>query len=184
MVTDPRIARTRARLQAALREACALAPLSEVSVSDVVRRAKVARTTFYLHYDDLNALAVDACAEIVRTAVDTLHARPDLPRTPPPEIAALFEAIRFNRRLYSSLIGPGGSGPLGELLHCELACRSRTDRELRLGPSPLHAVASSAAAGSFTGILGDWLHDRLPATPDEMSTHTWRILTALQREFR
>ncbi|GAA3219930.1 hypothetical protein [Actinocorallia longicatena] len=178
-MTDPRIARTKGRLHAALREACALAPLAEVSVSDVVRRARVARTTFYLHYDDLNALAVDSCAEIVRQAVDTLHSRPDFPKDPPPEIAELFEAIRFNTRLYRSLIGPGGGGPLGQVLHSELAERSRAERAARFGPSPAHAVAAAAVAGAFTGLIGDWLHGRCPCTADELAAHTWRMLGAL-----
>ncbi|WP_258312384.1 TetR/AcrR family transcriptional regulator, partial [Streptomyces sp. ZEA17I] len=71
---DPRTARTRARLRAALLAACEHRPLDRVSVAQVVRGAGVGRATFYLHYDDLNALAVDACADVVTEAVDALHA--------------------------------------------------------------------------------------------------------------
>lgn len=79
---DPRTARTRGKLREALLAACEEQPLDQVSVSDVVRRAGVGRATFYLHYDDLRALAVDACAEIVRQAVDALHAWDEVPPGP------------------------------------------------------------------------------------------------------
>src|SRR5690242_15555453 len=71
---DPRAARTRAKLRDALLEECARRPLAEAGVTAVVRRAGVGRATFYLHYADLEALAVDACADVVREAVDALHA--------------------------------------------------------------------------------------------------------------
>ncbi|MGQ4419996.1 TetR family transcriptional regulator, partial [Streptomyces sp. SAS_269] len=65
---DPRAARTRTRLRAALLEECAERPLAEVGVAALVRRAGVGRATFYVHYDGLEALAVDACADVVRQA--------------------------------------------------------------------------------------------------------------------
>ncbi|MER7205295.1 TetR family transcriptional regulator, partial [Streptomyces sp. NPDC000188] len=53
---------------------CAQRPLADVSVAALARRAGVGRATFYVHYGDLEALAVDACADVVREAVDALHA--------------------------------------------------------------------------------------------------------------
>ena len=82
---DPRAVRTRAKLRRALLDACAQRPLAQISVAALVRRAGVGRATFYLHYADLEALAVDACADVVRDAVDALHAwrgTPD-PASPP-----------------------------------------------------------------------------------------------------
>lgn len=85
---DPRTARTKGRLRTSLLAECADRPLAEVSVSAVVRRAGVGRATFYLHYEDLTALAVDACADVVHAAVDALHAwqtgPSPLPRSGPP----------------------------------------------------------------------------------------------------
>lgn len=179
-MSDPRIARTRNRLHAALRAVCAEKPLDQASVSDVVRRAGVARTTFYLHYPDLNALAVDACAELVRQTVDALHAWETLPADPPPELERLFASIRDNDApLYRSLLRPGGGGPLGELLNRELADRSRTEREKRLPEAAHHALAASAVAAAFTGVLADWLHDKIPGDPPELSAQTWQLLISI-----
>ena len=97
---DPRAARTRARLREALLAECAERPLEEVGVAALVRRAGVGRATFYVHYPDLEALAVDACADVVREAVEALHAwrgRPD-PVRAPPALAEFFALAHPARR--------------------------------------------------------------------------------------
>ncbi|MFH8926751.1 TetR/AcrR family transcriptional regulator [Streptomyces pristinaespiralis] len=180
-MNDPRAARTRARLRAALLEECARRTLDEVSVAAVVRRASVGRATFYVHYPDLEALALDACAEIVRDAVEALHAwrgTPD-PEHPPPPLTAFFTEISEHRSLYRGLLREGGSGPLGDLLHRELRARSRAERELAGAPAP--ALVASAVAAAFAGLLADWLHGAIEATPPSMSAGVWRLLLSLHR---
>ena len=135
-VQDPRAAQTRARLRAALLEACAEQPLSDVSVAGVVQRAGIGRATFYLHYPALEELAVDACADVVREAVEALHAWrgiPD-PATPPPPLEEFFGSLEQHRAVYTALMTPGGGGPLGLVLHRDLRERSRRERELEARP--------------------------------------------------
>ncbi|NUK06018.1 TetR/AcrR family transcriptional regulator [Streptomyces lunaelactis] len=180
-MTDPRAERTRARLREALLAECAERPLEEVSVAAVVRRAGLGRATFYLHYTDLQALAVDACAEVVRDAVEALHAWrgvPD-PAAPPPALTEFFTGIAPHTPLYRTLLREGGSGPLGDLLHHELRARSQREREL--AGAPAAALIASAVASTFAGVLADWLHGLIDATPAAMASHTWRLLLSLHR---
>jgi AcrR family transcriptional regulator len=174
------VVRTRTRLREGLIEACREQPLERLSVSDVVRTAGVARATFYLHYRDLDALAVDACAQVVREAVDALHAWQGEPGPlPPPPLRQLFARVRARADLYRALVRPGGAGPLGELLHRELAERVRAEL-LRRGSQRHRAdFAASAVAASFTGVFADWLHGRLEGSPDEMALRIWRLLGAV-----
>jgi AcrR family transcriptional regulator len=178
---DPRAARTRGRLRQALLAECALRPLEEVSVAAVVRRAGVGRATFYLHYPDLPALAVDSCAEVVRDAVDALHAWrgvPD-PAVAPAALTEFFTGVETHAALYRTLLRPGGSGPLGELLHRELRERSRSERELAGAPEP--ELVASAVAAAFAGLLADWLHGLVEGLPEQVANRTWRLLVALHR---
>ncbi|PYC79479.1 TetR family transcriptional regulator [Streptomyces tateyamensis] len=178
---DPRAARTRARLRAALLAECAEQPLAQVSVAALVRRAGVGRATFYLHYADLEALAVDACADVVREAVDALHAWrgvPD-PASPPPPLLAFFDELAAQAALHRELLTPGGGGPLGLLLHRELRARSRTERALAGAPAP--DLFASAVAATFVGVLADWLHGLIEATPGELAGQVWRLLINLHR---
>ena len=178
---DPRTARTRAKLGRALLDECAQRPLAQVSVAALVRRAGVGRATFYLHYPDLQALAVDACADIVREAVDALHAwrgTPD-PDSPPPALLSFFDNLAPHAGLYRELLSPGGSGPLGQVLHQDLRARSYTERALVGAPEP--DLVASAVAATFAGVLADWLHGLIQATPAEIAHRVWRLLINLHR---
>ncbi|MET7640943.1 helix-turn-helix domain-containing protein [Streptomyces sp. NPDC005438] len=176
---DPRTARTRARLRQALLEECAHRPLARVSVAALVRRAGVGRATFYLHYPDLEALAVDACADIVREAVDALHSwrgRPD-PDHPPPALLDFVRDLAPHADLYRALLRPGGNGPLGAVLYRDLRARAHRERERAGAPDP--GLVASAVAATFTGLLADWLHDLVEATPAAFTDRVWRLLLAL-----
>ncbi|RKT08308.1 TetR family transcriptional regulator [Streptomyces sp. 3211.6] len=178
---DPRTERTRARLRQALLEECGSRPLEKVGVSAVARRAGVGRATFYLHYADLEALAVDTCAEIVREAVDALHAWrgvPD-PASPPPALVEFFDGLPRHAGLYRELLRPGGGGPLGHALHRDLRARSRAERALAGAPEP--DLIASAVASAFAGVLADWLHGLIEASPAEISGRVWRLLISLHR---
>ncbi|SME93370.1 TetR/AcrR family transcriptional regulator [Streptomyces sp. Amel2xC10] len=176
---DPRAARTRARLREALLQECAERPLAEVGVAALVRRAGVGRATFYVHYADLEALAVDACADVVREAVEALHAwrgRPD-PVRAPAALPAFFASLTPHLPLYRTLLPPGGGGPLGQVLYRDLRAYSLRERE-RAG-APDAPLIASAVAATFTAILADWLHGALPGSPEEIADQVWQLLVAL-----
>jgi AcrR family transcriptional regulator len=181
---DPRTLRTRARLRAALLDACETRPLDEVSLSAVARGAGVGRATLYLHYDSLHALAVDACADIVREGVDALHAWTGAPSPddPPPPLTAFLAAVERRGDLYRTLLPEGGGGPLGTLLHRELRARSYAER-VRFG-APQPGLAASATAATFTGLLADWLHGQVPLDADAFARQVWRLLLAVHGAVR
>ncbi|WP_435612350.1 TetR/AcrR family transcriptional regulator [Streptomyces sp. bgisy159] len=176
---DPRAVRTRSRLRAALLGECAERPLDEVSVAALVRRAGVGRATFYVHYADLEALAVDACADVVREAVKALHTwqgRPD-PVHAPAALAEFFASLAPHTGLYRALLAPGGGGPLGLVLHRDLRAYSLRERT-RAGAADAPLVASAVAA-TFAGVLADWLHGLLEGGPAEIADQVWQLLVAL-----
>ena len=182
--TDPRTLRTRARLRAALLAECVTRPLDQVSLSAVARRAGVGRATLYLHYDGLHALAVDACAAVVREGVDALHAwtAAPSPDRPPPPLAAFLAEVAAHGGLHRALLTEGGGGPLGTLLHTELRARSLAER-LRAG-APRPELAAAATAALFTGLLADWLHGQVDLPPEEFAQHVWRLLLAVHHAVR
>lgn len=162
-------------------EECARRPLAEVSVAAVVRRAQVGRATFYLHYADLEALAVDVCADVAREAVDALHAwrgTPD-PAKPPPALVSFFERLAPFDGLYRELLSPGGGGPLGRVLHEDLRARSSAERSLAGAPEP--DLVASAVAATFAAVLADWLHGLIEATTAQITERVWRLLISLHR---
>ncbi|MFC9797332.1 TetR/AcrR family transcriptional regulator [Streptomyces sp. NPDC127584] len=178
---DPRAARTRAKLRQALLDECVERPLAEVAIAPLVRRAGVGRATFYLHYGDLEALAVDACAGVVRDAVDALHAwrgAPD-PASPPPALRDFLAELAPHAGLYRALLRPGGGGPLGLVLHTDLRARSLHERRLVGAPEP--ELVASAVAATFAGVLADWLHGLIEGDSDRIAHLVWHLLVNLHR---
>ena len=95
-------------------------------------------------------------------------------RTP---CSAFFAGLAPHAPLYRALLSPGGGGPLGRVLHQDLRARSLAERELVGAPeAPLIA---SAVAATFAGVLADWLHGLVEATPEEIAHKVWRLLVAL-----
>jgi AcrR family transcriptional regulator len=66
-------AKTRAQLISAATSLFAKRAVESVTVDDVVNEARVAKGTFYVHFDDLNALTVAVADELVRTFDELLQ---------------------------------------------------------------------------------------------------------------
>lgn len=82
-------------------------PLVEVRVGDVLRRGKVARSTFYRHYESLDALT----AEIVEQAAAALL--PEGGHQPPEQMLRQFvRHVAEHRLLAESLLVSGNAAPL------------------------------------------------------------------------
>lgn len=112
--SDPRIQRTHQLLKDALIELSAERGFDEVTVGDIVGRAKINRATFYRHYKDKYALV----EEIFQEAMDRMRRDIKPPsekslgvavQDPPERLVKLFEHFAENKHLYHTLLGGGGS---------------------------------------------------------------------------
>lgn len=73
MRTDKRIIKTRTSIKNAFMELVEEKDMSSISVSELANKALVNRSTFYLHYSDVQAVAADIESEIserIASAVD------------------------------------------------------------------------------------------------------------------
>lgn len=104
---DPRAERSRAKLRRALLAELATKPLVDVRVGDVLHRGEVARSTFYRHYESLDALA----AEIVEQAVAALLPECDH-RRPEQMLRQFVRHVAEHRLLAESLLVSGNATPL------------------------------------------------------------------------
>jgi AcrR family transcriptional regulator len=66
-------AKTRAQLISAASSLFAKRAVESVTVDDIVNEARVAKGTFYVHFDDLNALTIAVADELVRTFDELLQ---------------------------------------------------------------------------------------------------------------
>ena len=66
-------ARTRAQILAAANTLFAKRPWGSVTVDDLVAEAGVAKGTFYVHFDDMDALAAAVADDLIRTFDEMLQ---------------------------------------------------------------------------------------------------------------
>jgi AcrR family transcriptional regulator len=167
---DRRIRRTRGRLSDALVELMQEKPIDELTVQEVLDRAGVGRSTFYLHYrdkDDLFLCVLEDGMEMWSTAL-TRKKEKSL------RVAAVMEFFAHaasGRKIYRALIDSGRIHTFFELAQGYFArgiARRLKDMGIKsVAPSELEA-RSHALAGNLLALLKWWLDRGAKESPKAM----------------
>ncbi|MCK2215853.1 TetR/AcrR family transcriptional regulator [Actinomadura sp. ATCC 31491] len=166
MSGDRRVRRTRRLVQEALVALILEKGYDAVTVTDVIHRADVGRSTFYAHFADKRDVLFSNLDEL-----DFLRPGPvgeggrlfafSLP---------LFEHAHERRRLLRALLGRRGGGNqvlargeelLHALVHDEL-------RAAGARPSAALDLLATCLAGAFLALLRSWVDGATTATPAEL----------------
>jgi len=189
--TDRRVQRTRERLQKALIELIGERGYEAITIQDIVDRADVGRTTFYLHYRSKDDLFLSCHAAIV----GEFHAGPLYPHPlsraellspeAPPGMVAAYRHLKDARaRLYP--IFQGKDGPL--ILR---RMRDWSAQEIEANLRAAFAEADSAIpfdllanylAGAQIALVQWWLEKRRPHTPENLAQTFHRLQRAAIRD--
>jgi AcrR family transcriptional regulator len=167
--TDRRILQTRDTLGDALVALMLEKNFEEITVQDVLDRAGVGRSTFYVHYrdkDDLFLSDVEDFLESFSTALKRQGA--STKRLLPVE--EFFSHIRDAREFYESLVRSGKANDVMALARGFFA-RSIEDRLKAAGVEiePLRRSAQAhALAGTFFSLMDWWIDKGMKPDPREM----------------
>lgn len=162
---DRRIQRTYERLGRALVELAQQKPFETITVEEIVNRAKVARSTFYIHFsnkDDLFLSDVETLFALVGTLLTSKNERSH--RVAP--VAELFTHVASARRLYDALIAAGKRNDVRELGVGHLARSIKRRLKQVLSDNHMPAAELSAIseilASSLLSFLFWWLDRKMP----------------------
>lgn len=166
---DRRVVRTRDTLGDALVALMREKNFEEITVQEVLDRARVGRSTFYVHYrdkDDLFLSDVEDFFEKCSTALTRSGASPK--RLLP--VKEFFTHVREAREFYSAL---ARSGKVSDVHALGLGFFARSiDERLTLAGLAIEPVQRSAQAnalaGSFFSLLDWWVDKGMKADPQEM----------------
>ncbi|MEU6609295.1 TetR/AcrR family transcriptional regulator [Streptomyces shenzhenensis] len=179
---DPRVARTRSLLRSAALELAAERELAGITIADVAERATVNRATVYQHYDDRDALLLDAMEDELTGLAGLLARCPlvDRPDTMPEPFLDVFRYIESHLVLYRRMLGPCGSARFLNRLQQLVA--EQVARQLPASGAGAHAAAADlrahCAAGAFIGILRHWLLAPELLSSEVVAPWAWQALTA------
>lgn len=180
--------RTRDLLQKALIELIHERSYDAVTVQDVVERANIGRTTFYLHYRSKEELFI-ACHEAIASQFDfgrchSLSREDVLSPEAPPGMASAFRHLEEVRPLLFSIFRSKDSVLIlgrmrdGRAQDIEANLRAAFAESSTI---PLDVLASYLA-GAHIALVHWWLENRRPCTPDELAQTFHRLQRAAIRE--
>lgn len=186
---DRRVQRTRELLQKALMELINEQRYDAITIQDIVNRANVGRTTFYLHYNSKDELFMSCHEAVVRDfhigALHPLSREELLSPEPPPGITLAYQHLEGARALlYSLFQGKDGLLILRRFRDWnaqEIESNLRTSFAERDSAIPLDVLANYLA-GAQIALVQWWLEKRQPHTPEALAQTFHRLQRAAIRE--
>lgn len=166
---DRRVLRTRDKLGDALVALIQEKHFDAITVQDVLNRAGVGRSTFYVHYRDKQDLFLSDVEDFLEDAADALDRQNSDARRLLP-VREFFEHVRDVREFYGAL---DKSGKLEDALALtrgyfarSLECRLQT-AAARLSPE-LRSAQAHALAGSVLSLLDWWVARGMKTDPQKI----------------
>ena len=169
--TDRRILRTREVLGDALVNLILEKPFDSITVQDVLDRAGVSRSTFYVHYRDKNDLLLSDADEFFEGMATALSRRGESSDRVAP-VRELFAHLEHARDFHAALVAAERIQDVMELAqgHSARGIDQRlTELPRATGTSPERRRAlSQAFAGALLSMLTWWINRGMPESPDEI----------------
>ncbi len=184
---DPRIQRTRERLQKALIELIRERSYDAITIQDIVDRANVGRTTFYLHYSSKDELLI-SCHEAILSEFHlcSLSREELLSSEAPTRMIAACRHLEDVRGLLYPFFQGRVKDSWQILRHMRDRCAEEIEAGLRAvfveadSPTPLEILANYLA-GAQIALVQWWLEKRRPYTPEDLAQALHRLQWAVIR---
>jgi AcrR family transcriptional regulator len=185
--SDRRVQRTRELLQKALMELINERGYDAITIQEIIDRANVGRTTFYMHYNSKDDLFM-SCHESIVTEFQSLHplSREELLATEaPPQMIAAFRHLEAAR----ALLYPIFQGKDSVLILRRIRDGSAQEIEASLrsafaeADSPISLdVLAYYLAGARIALVQWWLEQRQPYSLENLAQTFHRLQRAAIRD--
>jgi AcrR family transcriptional regulator len=161
---DRRVRRTRQLLQDALVALILEKGYEAVTVQDILDRANLGRSTFYVHYQSKD--------DLLRSRLDSLHEALDTHAVGMDITLTFFQHVERDQRLFKALLGKEGGNAMVKEAHQQLAAHMRQHLE-RLVPDEKKIPVQLDAlvhylVSAFLALLVWWLDNDLPYSAEHM----------------
>jgi AcrR family transcriptional regulator len=176
---DPRAARTRAAIMAAVDELAAQG-ISAPNVSEIVRRAGISRSSFYTQFASVEELTAAVFSEALQQttlleAVARSSGEMSDYEATRQAVARLVAHVAEHRGLYRL----GLPTTAGAYLHAVATVARQLEAAACVTTAPANGVAVAAAttylAGGMLALLHAWVTDEFDATNDQI-THQMMVM--------
>ncbi|HEX6288387.1 MAG TPA: TetR/AcrR family transcriptional regulator [Herpetosiphonaceae bacterium] len=187
--TDRRVQRTRKLLQQALIELIGEQRYDAITTQEIVDRANVGRTTFYLHYSSKDDLFMSCHEAILSRFHFGPHYLPSREELLSPEVPSAVTAAFRHLADARSLLYPIFQGKDNQLIQRRIRDRSAQAIEASLRAAFAEAdsaipfdVLASYLAGAQFALVHWWLEKRQPHPPEALAQMFHRLQRATIRD--
>ena len=173
---DRRSQRTRHLLGEALVELIREKDYNTITVSDIIDRANIGRSTFYAHYHDKDDLLVGELDRVIEVLSRRI---PDHEESPFFPSLGLFRHVGEEYELYKALLWGSGIDLL--IKHLQKSLSKRIEQGLQESRKEFNVplpILASFIAGSFLTLLKWWLENKMIYSPEEMDEIFKRLTMA------
>lgn len=165
---DRRSQRTRQLLSEALVQLIQEKDYSTITVSDIIERANVGRSTFYAHYQDKDDLLLDQMDRVIESLSQNSSDLQEFPYFP--SLGFLQHVGGNHYELYKALVW----GPGMDLItkHLQKSLSQRVEQGLQNSGRDFEVplpILASFITGSFLNLLKWWLENKRIHSPEQMN---------------
>lgn len=163
---DRRSQRTRHALSEAFVQLLKEKGYSAITVSDLIERANIGRSTFYSHYRDKDDLFVAQLERVIDVLSNHMPSQREAPFFPS---LGLFRHVGEEYELYKSIVWTPGIDLFVKHLQTSLSHRieqgfQESGRKFQIPIS----VMANFIAGSFLTLLKWWLENKMIYSPEQI----------------
>lgn len=173
-MTDPRIVRTQQDLYQGLDELLSEKPFSEISVSDLCRRAGVGRQTFYRHFDSIGSMLNLHLHATLEEQIRSIEASTSLEKGEDwllQSARVAFKRVKEEPHIARAILsGEAGSNALASFRDQIIALWDHhPNHPLEGVPPEFVHYATAYYAGAMSAMLQHWLDAGCTPDADTMS---------------
>lgn len=181
IVVDRRIQKTKKSLTEALIHLILEKGYEKVTIQNIIEKANVGRSTFYIHYESKEQLLLDGH--------NNLNVKMFFDEKDGVEInfENLFNHIAANRQLAKAMLGKKGGNMMTDFFKNNIALKIKKKFSSKYGKSKydqkLLIFLSDAAGSAVISLLVSWIEDEMTFTAQEMSLKCQNIVIAVFEKF-
>jgi AcrR family transcriptional regulator len=164
---DRRSQRTRQLLSEALVQLIQEKDYSTITVSDIIERANVGRSTFYAHYQDKDDLLLDQMDRVIEFLSQGSAHTQEFPYFP--SLGFLQHVGGDHYELYKALVWGRGMDLITK--HLQKSLSQRVEQGLQNSGQDFEVplpILANFVTGSFLNLLKWWLENKRVYSPEQM----------------
>jgi AcrR family transcriptional regulator len=146
---------------------------TNLTVKELVERADVNRSTFYAHYQDIDAVLREIEEDVVKKMFAFLDASEhnELLNNPLPFLMRIGTELEGNRNYYRLLLETNGSGTFTQKLKDVFLERMLTDRNAfsKISRQREFLICMNLLAGGGVGLCCDWITGKIDMPMQELA---------------